>query len=116
VTIHFSLKLFVSEGKPNCEIAELLDIHPPAGVSPFQLEWKVPVMDVPVRVPEAVVPVPATFPAAAAVVDSSFFAHDPRSATVPTIKTIQNSKFFIITSFIVKKCRIIPTFIYRVWC
>jgi len=51
---------------------------------------------------------------AAAVVDSSFLAHDPRSATVPTIKTIQNSNFFIITSFIVEKCRIIPTFMYRV--
>jgi len=54
--------------------------------------------------------------AAAVVVDSSFFAHDPISATMPTIKTIQNSNFFIITSFIVEKCRIIPTFMSRVWC
>jgi hypothetical protein len=33
-----------------------------------------------------------------------------------TIKTIQNSNFFIITSFIIEKCRIIPAFMYRVWC
>jgi uncharacterized membrane protein len=37
---------------------------------------------------------------AVAVVESSFLAHDPISATVPTSKTIQNSNFFIITSFI----------------
>jgi hypothetical protein len=38
---------------------------------------------------------------AAAAVSSSFLAHDPRSAIVPNIKTIQNSIFFIITSFII---------------
>ena len=32
---------------------------------------------------------------------SSFFAQDPISANMPTIKTIQNSNFFIITSFII---------------
>ena len=33
--------------------------------------------------------------------ESSFLAHDPISATVPTIKANQNSDFFIITSFII---------------
>jgi hypothetical protein len=49
----------------------------------------------------------------AVVVDepSSFLAHDPISATKPTIKTIQNNYFFIITSFIIEKCRIIPALI-----
>jgi hypothetical protein len=51
-----------------------------------------------------------------AAVSSSFLAHDPISATMPTIKTIQNSNFFIIASFIIEKCRIIPTFMYREWC
>jgi hypothetical protein len=37
------------------------------------------------------------------VVESSFLAQDPISATMPTIKTIQNSNFFIITSFIIEK-------------
>jgi hypothetical protein len=32
------------------------------------------------------------------VVESSFLAHDPRSTTMPTIKTIQNSNFFMVTS------------------
>jgi hypothetical protein len=41
--------------------------------------------------------------AAAAAVSSSFVAHDPRRTTMPTIKTIQNSKFFIITSLHNKK-------------
>ena len=36
--------------------------------------------------------------AVVAVDESSFLAHDPISATIPTIKTIQNSNFFIITS------------------
>jgi len=52
--------------------------------------------------------------AAAVVVYSSFLAQDPISATMPTIKTIQYSNFFIKTSFIIEKCRIIPTFMYRV--
>ena len=39
----------------------------------------------PVIVPEAVVQVPSAGIAAAAVVFSSFFAHDPRSAIVPNI-------------------------------
>ena len=47
---------------------------------------------------------------------SSFLAQDPMSATMPTIKTIQNSNFFIITSFIKEKRRIIPTFMSVVWC
>jgi hypothetical protein len=52
---------------------------------------------------------------AVAVVDSSSFLHDPMSTTMPTINTIQNSNFFIITSSIIEKCKIIPTFMYRVW-
>jgi len=41
---------------------------------------------------------------AAVVVESSDFLQAPMTAIMPTIKTIQNSKFFIITSHtIVKK-------------
>ena len=97
-------------------------MQPPLGVGPPQLMEYVPValstpiVDVmPVKVPEAVV-LREELHAAAVVVESSFLAHDPISATMPTIKTIQNSNFFIITSFIIEKCRIIPTFMYRVWC
>jgi len=50
------------------------------------------------------------------VVVLSFLAHDQTNAKMPTIKTIQNSNFFIITSFSIEECRIIPTFMYRVWC
>ena len=51
-----------------------------------------------------------------AVVVSSDFIQDPKSAKIAPIKTIQNSNFFIITSCIIDKCRIIPAFIYRVRC
>jgi hypothetical protein len=92
-------------------------IHPPEGSCPYQLVWKTPVrLSLPVIVPDAVVPVPAIFPAAAAVVDSSSFEHDVNITATLQIKTIQNSNFFIITSFIIEKCRIIPTFMHRVWC
>jgi hypothetical protein len=40
----------------------------------------------------------------------------PMTAIMPTIKASQKIIFFIITSFIIEKCRIIPTFMYRVWC
>ena len=36
--------------------------------------------------------------AVVAVVGSSFLAQDPISATIPTIKIIQNSNFFMVTS------------------
>ena len=39
--------------------------------------------------------------AAVAAVSSSFLAQEPISATMPMIKTIQNSNFYIITSFII---------------
>jgi len=58
--------------------------------------------------PLAVVSVAQEVAAASSV--SSFLAHDPRSTTVPTIKTIQNINFFIITSFTIEKFRIIPIF------
>ena len=58
----------------------------------------------------------AAVAAAVAALYSSFLAHDPISTTMPTIKTIQNSNFFIKISFIIEKCRIIPTLLYRVWC
>jgi hypothetical protein len=76
-----------------------------------------PIVEVmPVMVPEAVVLREVLHAAvvAVAVVESSFL-QDPISATMPTIKTIQNSNFFIITYFIIEKCRIIPTFMYREW-
>ena len=76
-----------------------------------------PIVDVmPVKVPEAVVLREELHAAAVVVVESSFLAHYPISATMPTIKTIQKSNFFIITSFIIEKCRIIPTFMYLLWC
>ena len=50
----------------------------------------------------------------AAVVDSSSFEHDVNITATLQIKTIQNSNFFIITSLIIEKCRIFPTFLYRV--
>ena len=75
-----------------------------------------PIVDVmPVKVPEAVV-LREELHAAVAVVESSDFLQAPMTAIMPTIKTIQNSNFFIITSFIIEKFRIIPTIMYRVWC
>jgi hypothetical protein len=65
--------------------------------------------------PEVVVVVVVLSAAAVAVVSSSFL-QDPISATMPKINIIQNSIFFIITSFIIEKCRIVPTFKYWVWC
>ena len=76
-----------------------------------------PIVDVmPVKVPEAVVLREELHAAAVVVVESSDFLQAPMTAIMPTIKTIQNSNFFIITSFIIEKCRIIPTIMYRVWC
>ena len=76
-----------------------------------------PIVDVmPVKVPEAVVLREELHAAAVAVVESSDFLQAPMTAIMPTIKTIQNSNFFIITSFIIEKFRIIPTIMYRVWC
>jgi len=54
--------------------------------------------------------------AVVAVVDSSDFLQAPMTAIMPTIKVSQNNTFFILASFIIEKCRIIPTFMYRVWC
>jgi hypothetical protein len=66
-----------------------------------------------VILPEGVVVV--TLVAVAAVVDSSSFEHDVNITATPQIKTIKLIIFFIITSFITEKFRIIPTFMYRVW-
>ena len=52
---------------------------------------------------------------AAAVVDSSSSEHDVNITATLQIKTIKLIIFFIITSFIKEKFRIIPTFMYRVW-
>ena len=51
----------------------------------------------------------------AAVVDSSSFEHDVNITATLQIKTIKLIIFFIITSFITEKFRIIPTFMSRVW-
>ena len=61
-----------------------------------------PLVDVmPVKVPEAVVLREELHAAVVvAAVESSDFLHDPISTTMPTIKNIQNSNFFIITSCI----------------
>ena len=77
-----------------------------------------PIVDVmPVMVPEAVVLREELHAAVVVVaVESSDFLQAPMTAIMPTIKTIQNSNFFIITSFIIEKCRIIPAFMYRGWC
>ena len=80
-----------------------------------------PIVDVmPVKVPEAVVLREelhaAAVVAAAVVVDSSDFLQAPMTAIMPTIMVSQKIIFFIITSFIIEKCRIIPTFMHRVWC
>jgi hypothetical protein len=50
---------------------------------------------------------------AVVAVESSFLAQDPISATMPTIKTIQNSNFFINYLFHLRldKYRVIPAFI-----
>ena len=77
------------------------------------------VVVMPVKVPEAVVlreELHAAVVVLVVVVVLSFLAQEPISATMPRIKTIQNSNFFIIISFIKEKCRIIPAFMYRVWC
>ena len=74
------------------------------------------VVVMPVKVPEAVVLREELHAAAVVVVESLDFLQAPMTAIIPTIKTIQNSKFFIITSFIIVKCRIIPTFMSVVWC
>ena len=100
-------------------------MQPPLGVGPPQLMEYVPValstpiVDVkPVKVPEAVVLREELHAAAvvAVVVESSDFLQAPMTAIMPTIKASQKIIFFIITSFIIEKCRIIPTFMYRVWC
>ena len=51
--------------------------------------------------------------AVAAVVDSSSFEHDVNITATLQIKTIKLIIFFIITSYIIEKSRIIPTFMYR---
>ena len=68
-----------------------------------------------VKVPEAVV-LREELHAAVVVVESSDYLQAPMTAIMPTIKASQKIIFFIITSFIIEKCRIIPTFMYRVWC
>jgi hypothetical protein len=82
-----------------------------------------PIVDVkPVKVPEAVVLREELHAAAVVVVvvvgvvESSFFAHDTMITATLQIKTSRLIIFFIITSFIKEKCRIIPRFMYRVWC
>ena len=76
----------------------------------------IPIVDVmPVRVPEAVV-LREELHAAVVVVESSDFLQAPMTAIMPTIMVSKNIFFFIITSFIVENCRIISTFMYRVWC
>jgi predicted Kef-type K+ transport protein len=66
-----------------------------------------------VILPEGVVVV--TLVVLAAVVDSSSFEHDVNITATLQIKTIKLIIFFIITSFITEKFRIIPTFMSRVW-
>ena len=87
-----------------------LSIQPAVGVAPYQLKEYVPVMlstpivDVmPVKVPEAVVLREELHAAAVVVVESSDFLQAPMTAIMPTIKTIQNSNFFIITSLGLRK-------------
>jgi hypothetical protein len=41
--------------------------------------------------------------------------HDPRITTVPLVIKNKNSSFFIITSLIKGKCRLIPTFLLWAW-
>jgi hypothetical protein len=107
----------------------LVAMQPPLGVGPPQLMEYVPValstpiVDVkPVKVPEAVVLREELHAAAVVVVvvvgvvESSFFAHDTMITATLQIKTSRLIIFFIITSFIKEKCRIIPRFMYRVWC
>ena len=64
------------------------------------------VVVMPVKVPEAVVlreELHAAVVVLVVVVVLSFLAHDPTNAKMPTIKTIQNSNFFIITSLHYRK-------------
>ena len=76
-----------------------------------------PLVDVmSVKVPEAVVLREELHAAAVVVVESSDFLQAPMTAIMPTIKASQKIIFYIITSFIIEKYRIIPTFMYRVWC
>ena len=89
----------------NAATAVPLSIQPAVGVAPLQLMEYVPVMlstpivDVmPVKVPEAVV-LREELHAAVVAVESSDLLQAPMTAIMPTIKTIQNSNFFIITSF-----------------
>ena len=56
-----------------------------------------------VKVPEAVVLREELHAAAVVVVESSDFLQAPMTAIMPTIKTIQNSNFFIITSLGLRK-------------
>ena len=75
----------------------------------------IPLVDVmPVMVPEAVV-LREELHAAVVVVESSDFLQAPMTAIMTTIMVSQKIIFFIITSFIIEKCRIIPTFMHRVW-
>ena len=63
-----------------------------------------PIVDVMlVKVPEAVVLREELHAAAVVVVESSDFLQAPMTAIMPTIKTIQNSNFFIITSLGLRK-------------
>ena len=75
-------------------------------------------LSIPVIVPEAVElqAETAVHAAVAAVVESSDFLQAPTTAIMPTIMAIQKHIFFIITFFIIEKCRVIPTFMYGVWC
>jgi hypothetical protein len=56
-----------------------------------------PIVDVmPVKVPEAVVLREELHAAAVVVVESSFLAHDPISATMPMINANKKNTFFIL--------------------